>query len=100
MKIEKPTTAPASLPSEGKAPHGAAQKTAPAPQPAVDKVDLTAASAQMAASAGMHDTGVMNTERIEAIKQAIREGRFTVNTNAVADRLISSVQELVLSRKG
>lgn len=100
MKIEKPTTTPASLPSEGKASHGVAQKAASAPQPAVDKVDLTAASTQMAASAGVHDTGVMNTERVEAIKQAIREGRFTVDTSAVADRLISSVQELVLSRKG
>jgi negative regulator of flagellin synthesis FlgM len=36
--------------------------------------------------------------KVEAIKQAMREGKFEVNANAIADKLITSVQEL-LSRK-
>lgn len=33
--------------------------------------------------------------KVESIKQAIRDGKFEVNANAVADKLISSVQELI-----
>jgi negative regulator of flagellin synthesis FlgM len=36
--------------------------------------------------------------RVEEIKQAIRDGRFKVNAEVVADRLIESVREL-LARK-
>jgi negative regulator of flagellin synthesis FlgM len=36
--------------------------------------------------------------RVEEIKQAIREGRFKVNAEVVADRLIESMKEL-LARK-
>jgi negative regulator of flagellin synthesis FlgM len=37
----------------------------------------------------------VNTERVEAIKQAIREGKYKVNPEAIADRLIATARELV-----
>jgi negative regulator of flagellin synthesis FlgM len=40
-----------------------------------------------------------DTKRVEAIKQAISEGRFTVNAGAVADKLVASVQELLARQK-
>lgn len=41
-----------------------------------------------------------DAERVEKIKQAISEGRFTVNPEKVADRLLESVQELLQTRRG
>lgn len=42
----------------------------------------------------LSDSGV-DAAKVEAIKDAIREGRFQVNAEAVADKLIESVRELV-----
>lgn len=39
--------------------------------------------------------GAFDASRVEAIKGAIREGRFTVNPEAVADKLLASVRELL-----
>jgi negative regulator of flagellin synthesis FlgM len=38
--------------------------------------------------------------RVDAIRQAIDEGRFTVNTAKVADRLLEAARELVPARQG
>jgi negative regulator of flagellin synthesis FlgM len=40
-----------------------------------------------------------DTKRVDEIKQAISEGRFTVNSDAVADKLLASVQELLIRQK-
>jgi negative regulator of flagellin synthesis FlgM len=39
--------------------------------------------------------GAFDASRVEAIKGAMREGRFTVNPEAVADKLLESVRELL-----
>jgi len=36
--------------------------------------------------------------KVEQIKQAIAEGRFTINADAIADRLIASAKELIKAR--
>ena len=36
--------------------------------------------------------------KVDAIKQAMREGKFEVNPDAVADKLITSVQELLTKK--
>lgn len=41
---------------------------------------------------------VFNAEKVAAIKSAIAEGRFTVNPDAVAQGLISSVKDLLGSK--
>ena len=41
----------------------------------------------------------INSAKVAEIKQAILEGRFKVNPEAVADRLLETVKELVQSRK-
>lgn len=41
---------------------------------------------------------VFNTARVEEIKQAISEGRFVVNPEKVADRLLETVRDLVQTR--
>jgi negative regulator of flagellin synthesis FlgM len=41
---------------------------------------------------------VFDAERVAEIKQAISEGRFTVNADKVADGLLDTVRELIRSR--
>ncbi|MEI7968422.1 MAG: flagellar biosynthesis anti-sigma factor FlgM [Betaproteobacteria bacterium] len=47
----------------------------------------------------LNDVSVVDTARVDAIKQAISEGRFTVDSEVVADRLISTVKDYLLSQK-
>ena len=47
----------------------------------------------------LSDVSVVDTARVDAIKQAISEGRFTVDSEVVADRLISTVKDYLLSQK-
>jgi len=52
--------------------------------------DLSARLHALDASGGDFDSG-----KVDNIKQAIRDGKFHVNSEAVADKLISSAQELL-----
>lgn len=45
------------------------------------------------------DTTTMNVSKIAEIKQAMAEGRFKVNPEAVADRLLETVKELIQNNK-
>lgn len=38
---------------------------------------------------------VVNSQKVEEIKQAISDGRFQVNAEVVADKLINTVQDLI-----
>ena len=66
----------------------------------VDKVDMATFSSQLQAlESSLENVQVVDTARVEAIKQAISEGRFRVNPDVVADRLLTAVKELVLHHK-
>ena len=66
-----------------------------------DKVDINPLSSQLQAlESSLDNVQVVDTARVDSIKQAISEGRFKVNPDVVADRLLASVKELVLNRKG
>lgn len=41
----------------------------------------------------------MNTAKVAEIKQAISEGRFKVNPEVVADRLLETVKELIQNKR-
>lgn len=90
MKIDssyKPATA--SLPA--KAPTAQA---APA-SPATDAVSLS----QLAGTLQGGEKPPINAARIQEIKLAISEGRFKVNPEAIADRLIESARDLLNSKR-
>ena len=55
-------------------------------------VQLSPLSAQLSA---VDDEQSFDAVRVAEIKQAIADGRFTINVGAIADRLISSAQQLV-----
>lgn len=74
-------------------------------KPAESEADGVADSVTLSADAGLLQTAsasapeqAASPERLEAIKQAIRDGRFQVNPEAIADRLIETAKELVLGR--
>lgn len=65
-----------------------------------DEVQLTS-SGQLQAMGGNLDTSTpMDSAKIDAIKQAISEGRFKINPEKIANGLLSSVQDLLASQKG
>lgn len=65
-----------------------------------DRVDIGPLAGQLAAlESSLENVQVVDSQRVEAIKQAISEGRFRVNADVVADRLLSTVKELVLNHK-
>lgn len=57
-----------------------------------DEVQLSALSARMSTST---NDEIFDSARVSEIKQAIAEGRFSINASAIADRLLSSARELV-----
>ena len=59
-------------------------------------MDIGPLSAQLQSlESSLENVQVVDTARVEAIKQAITEGRFRVNPDVVADRLLTTVKELV-----
>lgn len=42
---------------------------------------------------------IVNTARVQEIKQAISEGNFQINPEVIADRLLETVKELIQSKK-
>ena len=73
------------------------QTTAPTSS-ARDKVEITSLSSQLAQLEKMlGDVGVVDGARVEAIKQAITEGRFQIDSDVVADKLLSTVRELLVN---
>lgn len=63
------------------------------PATAPDPVRLTGLTARGNADSG--PAGEFDSAKVESIKQAIREGRFEVDSGLVADRLLASVHELL-----
>ncbi len=94
MKIESTTNPPgASAPLVKESTGHSSSKTITASS---DDVQLSALAAQLSSS---DDEQAFDAVRVSEIKQAISEGRFTINTGAIAERLIASARELVDSRR-
>jgi len=103
VKIDKPSKPlPASGAGEGAA--QAAGKGKPSPMPVAAQRNDTSVSLGSAATQlhsmenSMANTPVINAAKVAEIKQAISEGRFKVNSEAVAGRLLDTVRDLIGSR--
>jgi negative regulator of flagellin synthesis FlgM len=88
MKIES-STKPVGAPLVKESRSSSTQKT---PAASGDEVQLSQLSSQLRMP---DDESSFDLARVSEIKQAIAEGRFTINAGAIADRLIASAKELV-----
>lgn len=96
MKIDS-SISPASGASLNETRSRAPGKTADsAPSNSAADVRLSGLSAHLQSSG---ETPAFDAARVAEIKQAISEGRFTINAGAIADRLISSARDLVNSQR-
>ena len=91
---------PASAQEQGAASEPGAQRPA-APSARAVKVEITSPSARLQQlDQSLKDVGVVDSARAEAAKQAIIEGRFQVDPEVVADKLLATVREhLGIQRK-
>jgi negative regulator of flagellin synthesis FlgM len=72
----------------------AERKTAGEPVPAVQPSATVQLSSQVAL-ADEHGRAEFDQAKVERIAQAIRDGRFQVNAEVIADKLIANAQELL-----
>ena len=103
MKIDSSSSALPLTPSgAGKARTPTVQPGNNAPgTPDSTSVNLGTSSTQLLGMGGTTaSTSPVNAAKVAAIKQAISEGRFQVNSGAVADSLIKSVTDLISSQNG
>lgn len=61
-----------------------------------DEVQLSSLASQLLAT---ESEAAFDADRVAEIKQAIAEGKFSINPGAIADRLIASARELVDSQR-
>ena len=100
MKIDKPSKPLPANPAGDIA--TSAQARGKAGQPPASQltsstsVSLGSAATQLSSlESGMLNTPVVDANKVSEIKQAISEGRFKVNSGAVANGLIETVRQLI-----
>ena len=91
MKIESSTKTPGAQPIKETRSSGPGKASATS-----EDVHLSGLSAQLRASG---DEQPFDVARVSEIKQAIADGRFTINAGAIADHLMASAKELVDSQR-
>ena len=102
MKIDKPVKPLPASPAEvaTKAPARGKSSPPPSAQPAGStNVSLGATATQLSSmESNMVNIPAIDAGKVAEIKQAISNGRFKVNSEVVADRLIETVRDLIGSR--
>lgn len=95
MKIGLPPEISTATPDAAVRGKPAGKATASAATDAVDRVDLSAAGARIGAASQSVD---FDSAKVDAIKAAIKEGRFKVNPDVISDRLIAEASALLRPR--
>lgn len=92
MKINPP--APPTTPHAGapKAPAAAAAAAG------LDATERTKEAAKVRALPNLAVNGEFDAERVSAIREDIRAGRYQINPEGIADGLLSSVRDLIDSK--
>ena len=96
MKIDNNSSSYIKPPASETAARTTAAKTSEMPSPGQGvSVSLGSSSQLRSVESSMANTPTVDAKKVAEIKLAISEGRFQVNTAAIADRLINDVQELI-----
>ena len=100
MKIDNSlkTMTPSTIPDESE--RAARKAVTGAAAAAGDSVQLSSLSTHLQAiEKGFADTPIVDSARVAEIKEAIANGYFKVDADKVADRLLKTVQDLILAHK-
>jgi negative regulator of flagellin synthesis FlgM len=81
------------LPTGGDARTAAPQAATPVAE--TERVQVSDMAARLAQLESQFGTADFDVKRVEEVRSAMAEGRFKVNTEAVADKLLASVAELL-----
>ncbi len=101
MKIDSgiPSSTPVTRVAETTGRQGSVARAMPSGSSAGDSVEITSLSARLNELEGvLAGVPVVDSAQVQAIKDAISQGRFQVDSEVVADRLLSSVKELLMQR--
>jgi len=100
MKINDSIKGPLGIGAD-KVDTSASKKTEKAPEAKTGgDVTLSPLSAQLQSiEASVSADSVFDAQKVDAIKSAISSGQFKVNSEKVADGLIESVKDLLMSKK-
>ncbi len=91
MKIGPLESKPSTAPVAGDRKTAASKTADTASTEASAKVELSSAAMLQPGAAD----GTFDAKKVERIAQAIRDGKFEVNPEAIADKLIANAQELL-----
>lgn len=92
MKIDSTTTASSPVSSETRSRSNVSQPLAGA----AAEVHLSELAAHLRATG---DAPAFDATRVAEIKQAISEGRFSINPEAITDRLIAAASDLLAAQR-
>lgn len=102
MKIDNSikTTSPVTGSTDAQGRPGRTQGGTAGEAASADSVSLSPLSSQLQAlESSLANSEVVDTQRVAEIKQAISDGKFTVNPEVVADKLIEQVREMLQAHK-
>jgi negative regulator of flagellin synthesis FlgM len=91
--VDKPAAAPTGRAPANGANGGTTQVGAKKPPEASAKLELSSNATQL--MQGVAEDGSFDAAKVDRISQAITQGKFTVNANVIADKLIANAQEML-----
>ncbi|HMV17668.1 MAG TPA: flagellar biosynthesis anti-sigma factor FlgM [Zoogloea sp.] len=102
MKIDNSVKSAAGLPSgDGRTRNAKESPKTQGSSGGGEKVDISSLSARMQQMEEViSNTPVVDSAKVDEIKQAISDGRFKVDTDKVADGLIESVRQMLSAQTG
>lgn len=102
MKIESSVKSTGGLPSnDGRARATKDGTTTQTTGGNTDKVEISSLSSRLQQmEETIADTPVVDSAKVDEIKQAMSQGRFKVDTGKVADGLIESVRQMLSTQTG
>jgi negative regulator of flagellin synthesis FlgM len=99
MKVEgtSPTTTPLTKASTGQA---SARPQSPAGESGRNDVSISEKSSQLQAlELSMKDVPEIDSSKIEAIRQAISDGNFSISSGRVAEKMMAYTREIMAQKK-
>ncbi|MFY3384916.1 flagellar biosynthesis anti-sigma factor FlgM [Paracidovorax sp. MALMAid1276] len=107
MKIGQKPELPAALAQTGQAKPAKSPAAAPVEGAAKDAVAASAAGVPVTVSSsvrgldqGARAAGDFDAGKVKAVRSAIENGTFSVNADAIADKMLSNAQEILARARG